>query len=56
MIGIRCGSESPIAIVSLVADKSINDAIICSASASILTLRDVSGVKVEAGLLILWCR
>ena len=54
MIGSLLGSEIPIDIVFLVAVKSRNDVIICSASASSLTLIDASGVKVDAGLPILW--
>ena len=54
-LGIPCVSESSIAIVFLVAGKSIYAAIICSASASSLTLRDTSAVKVEAGLPLFWC-
>ena len=40
----------PITILFLVADESRNDAIICSAGASSLKLRDSSGIKVDAGL------
>ena len=39
----------------LVAADSRNDAIIFSDSASSLTLRDDSGVKVDSGLTLLWC-
>ena len=55
MLGILCSSESPITIVILVADESRNAAIICSASASSLILRDASVTKVDAGLPLLWC-
>ena len=40
------GSENTTAIVILVAGESRNDAIIYSAGASNITLRDASGVKV----------
>ena len=43
-LGISYGSDDPIATIFLVADESINDAIICFASASILLLVDDSGV------------
>ena len=55
ILGITCGSEIPIAIVFLVADESRNYAMICSASASSLALRDASGVKVDVSLPLLWC-
>ena len=55
MLGTLCGSDSPIAIVFLVADEINNSAMICSASELILTLRDASGVKVDASLPLLWC-
>ena len=53
-LGSPLVSENPTTIVFLVAVKSRNDAIICSASASSLLLRDPSGVKVDSGLLIIW--
>ena len=52
---ILCGPKSPISIVFLVADESINYAIKCPTSASSITLRYASGVKVDAGLPLLWC-
>ena len=52
---ILCRSESTIAIVFLVADESRNAAIICSASASSMTFRYASGVKVDAKLPLFWC-
>ena len=54
-IGILYGSNIPITIVFLVADESINSAIICSASTSSLTLLNARGVKVDSGLPLLWC-
>ena len=48
------GSENNIVIVFMVADESINGAIICSASASSIMLMDASGVKADAGLPIFW--
>ena len=48
-LGIPFGSESFIAIVFLVADESRNAVI------SRLMLRDYSGVKVDAGLPLIWC-
>ena len=53
--GIMCGSDIPISVLFLVADESINSAIICSAIASYLTLIDDSGIEVDASLLIFWC-
>ena len=47
ILGSLWGSESPITILVFVADKSINDSIICYASAS--------EVKVDAGLPLFWC-
>ena len=55
MLGILLISNSPIAIVFIVAGTSRNAAIICSASASSLTSIDASGVKVYAGLRLFWC-
>ena len=55
MLGIPCRSDSLIVIVSIVADESRNAAMICSASASNITLRNASGVKVNVGILLLWC-
>ena len=52
-LGIPCGSESPITIVCIVAEEIINTAMVFSAIASNLTLRDGSGVKVDAGILLL---
>ena len=49
------GSENNIVIVFIVADESINGAIICSASASSITLRGASGVKIDVGLPLFWC-
>ena len=54
-LGIPCGSKSPIAIVFIVAYESINSAIINSTGASILTLRDDSGIKVDSGLPLFYC-
>ena len=54
-LGIPCWSESPMAIVFLVADYSINATMICYASESSLTLRYASSVKVDAGLPLFWC-
>ena len=47
-IDSKQGSKNPTDIVLLVANKIINDAIICSASASSLTLRDAIGITVDA--------
>ena len=52
---IPCGSESPITIVFLVSGEIKDADVICSASASSLTLRDASDVEVNAGIQILWC-
>ena len=52
---IPCGPKSHISIVFLVDDKSKNSGMICSASASSLMLRDDSGVKVDAGIPLVWC-
>ena len=52
---IPCRSDSPIAIVFLVADERRNAAIICSANESILMLIYSSGVKVDTGLPLFWC-
>ena len=54
-IGIPCGSKSPIVIVFLVSDKSRNAVMICSDSASSITLRDASGVKFGNSIPIFWC-
>ena len=54
-LGILCGSKSPIVIVFLVADESRNATIIFCASASNVTLRDASGVKIDASLPVFWC-
>ena len=48
-------AKSPIAVVFLVSGKIINGAIICSASASILTFRDASSVKIDTVFPLLWC-
>ena len=49
------GSKNLSAIIFFVADDSRNDAIICSATASSLTLRYAIGVKVDVGLPLFWC-
>ena len=54
-LGIPCGSKSLITVVFLVADEIINSVMICSASASSLTLIDGNGVKFDAGLPLFWC-
>ena len=54
-LGIPCGSDIPIAIVFLFADKSRNAAIICCASAYSCILRYDSDVRVEARILLFWC-
>ena len=47
--------DNTTAIVFIFDGESRNDAIICSASESRLTLRDTSGVKVDVSLPLLWC-
>ena len=54
-LGNPWGSENPTAIVFFVASESINDAIICFASASSCMLNYFSGVKVDADLPLLLC-
>ena len=54
-LGILCVSDIPISVVFIVADESINTFMICSASASSLTLIDGNGVKFDAGLPLFWC-
>ena len=54
-IEITCRSDSPTTIVFIFADESINSNIICSDSASSHTFIDASGVRVDAGLPLLWC-
>ena len=49
-LGSPQGSNNRNAIIFLVSGKSTNDAIIGSASASSLMLRDASGIKVDAEL------
>ena len=55
MLGIPYGYDSPIVIVFIVADESINAAMICSDISSSIMLRDANGVKVDAGIPLLWC-
>ena len=52
---ITCRFESPIAILFLAADESINAAIIYSASTSSISFKDASGVKFDASLPLFWC-
>ena len=55
MLGIPCGSKSPIVILFVVDDESRKSAIIFYTSAPSLTLRDASGIKVDASLPLFWC-
>ena len=47
-LGIPCGSDSPISVVLIFSDESRND------SAYISTLRDASGIRVDASLPLFW--
>ena len=53
-LGIPYGFDSPIAIVFVFSGESRNFAITYSATGSSFTLRDYSGVRVDAGLPLFW--
>ena len=55
MLGIPCGPDNLISIVFIVADESINAAMIYFEIASSRTLIDASGVWIDASLSLFWC-
>ena len=54
-LGIVCRSDSLIVILFPFTDESSNSAMIYSDSSFSFTLRDSSGIRVDAGLPLFWC-
>ena len=54
-LDVPCSYDNPISIVFFSADKSKYAAMICSAIVSSSTLIYASGVRVGAGIPLLWC-